>query len=743
MRPFLLESNDPLPRSARLLGCRRNPFGMNMLRTLHAPFGGLRRGRSGALVLALALGLGALLGPEGRSASVAPVADNQVHYEIDARLEDGSFILHGSERITWTNGTADEVGDLWFHTYLNAFSNTASTHLTESGGRAKGGQKVEWEWGWCKVDHVELLDPAGDVELTPSLAWRTPDDENTEDRTVFSVDLPRPVGPGETITLRVEWESKLPRVRRRTGYKDDFMLVAQWFPKLGVYEEGEGWNCHQFHANTEFFSDYGTYEVSLDLPERYEDKVGGSGVLTRTHQAGKDRVMVNFEAPSEEDRARLDRTGKAPRIHDFTWTADPKFEVHEFTFRWSDWTKDWAQEIEEVQEALGDTKDLTLRDVQVTVLIQPERADQAERHFDATASALFFYGLWFGEYPYEHITVVDPAWGAGAAGGMEYPTIFTCGTSMGTEVAMHRPESVTVHECGHQFFYGLVGTNEFEHAWMDEGLNSYADSEVLWRRYGPSRASKRYSMLPVWGTDLTPTEGGGPVLAALSGRKVPLDVLGVTVEPLGRSGLLDWWCDQPLLSLSPQHTDPRWGDRAGYLRDPDGDPVDTAAWQYHDRGSYRCNSYPRPAVVLRSLEGLVGRDVFLRGMRHYSETWRYRHPDPDDFFTAFNEGAGVDMSWYFDELFRGTGTVDWQVEVDQKAVKPAEGLFPGEDGAYAERETEADVGGWHAEVTIHRKGTLRLPVVIQVTLADGTQLAAWALYHVEGGLIRRIWFVKG
>ena len=135
-------------------------------------------------------------------------------------------------------------------------------------------------------------------------------------------------------------------------------------------------------------------------------------------------------------------------------------------------------------------------------------------------------------------------------------------------------------------------------------------------------------------------------------------------------------------------------------------------------------------MVLRSLEGLVGRDVFLRGMRHYSESWRYRHPTPDDFFTAFNEGAGVDMSWYFDELFRGTGTVDWQVEVAQKKVKPTEGMFPGEDGSYALREpgapSEAAKAAWHTQVTIHRKGELRLPVVWQVTFADGkTERFTW------------------
>ena len=126
-------------------------------------------------------------------------------------------------------------------------------------------------------------------------------------------------------------------------------------------------------------------------------------------------------------------------------------------------------------------------------MIHPERIEQADRHIKATGAALFFYGLWFGEYPYSQITVVDPAWGGGGASGMEYPTLFTCGTRLFTTEDMHSPEGVTVHECGHQFWYGLVGNNEFEAAWLDEGFNSFTDSEVMWRVYGPRRQTTSYS----------------------------------------------------------------------------------------------------------------------------------------------------------------------------------------------------------------------------------------------------------
>jgi len=682
--------------------------------------------------------------PEGLSPSVledapselaAPAAaENRVHYKINASLNVEGHMLSANETIEWHNGSADSVPDLWFHTYLNAFANTESTHLTEGEGRLRG-VKAKDGWGWMRIRRITVInnvDPSRNVEIFDSMQWEAPDDGNEADRTVFSVTLPEPVPAGGSVTVQVEWESQLPRVRRRTGYKDDFILAAHWFPKLGVYQEGKGWNCHQFHLNTEFFSDYGTYDVTLDLPARYEGKVNASGVMTLGRLTGDDRYRATFKAPSDEDLEKADRTGRVPRVHDFTWTADPKFVPKEFTFQYSEWKQRYPGEVEFVQGALGSDKDIELRPVRVTVMIQPERVDQAERHFEATAAGLFFYGLWFGEYPYEHVTVVDPAWGGGAAGGMEYPTLFTCGTSLGTEPDMHRPESVTVHECGHQFWYGLVGNNEPENAWMDEGFNSYTDSEVLWRHYGPQRSATWYSKVAVYGKPMAPLHGGGSVLQALSGRR--LEVPGFvpylknkSISPMGKSGLVDWWREQPLMGLAPEETDPRWGDRSGYLRDAWVDKVDTPVWEYANSASYRTNSYPRPAVILRSLEGLVNRDVFLRGMRHYAETWRYKHPTPDDFFATFNDGAGVDMNWYFEELFRGTGTVDWSVSVSSKALEQPRGEYEDQSGIWSEPEEPwEEVVGHRAKIMIKREGTLSLPLDIRVTFeGDKVENVVW------------------
>lgn len=684
--------------------------------------------------LLAAVGLAAILAtapcaqpplPQGVAApsAAAVPGDNRVDYRIEARLDGETKRLEASETLTWTNRSGEAVSDLWFHLYHNAFSNNRSTHLVEAKGDLRGHQMDEG-WGWQRVTAVRVVgNGSTPTDLTTTLTYRRPDDDNEDDRTVFSVDLPAPVASGQTIKVEVEWEAQIPRVRRRTGYKDDFLLMAHWFPKLGVYEAGRGWNCHQFHANTEFFSDYGTYQVTLDLPVEYAGKVYGSGKKTNDDE-GSDRYVVTFTAPSPADQMRTDATGKSPVVHGFAWTANPRFEKLARTFDAGDWAEDYADHYAYIEGILGDSFDVSLRNVDVTALVHPERFEQAERHVDATEAALFFYGLWWGEYPYEHVTVVDPPWGGRAAGGMEYPTLFTCGTRLFTEPEMYQPESVTVHEAGHQFWYGLVGNNEFEAAWLDEGFNSYTDSEVLQIVYGPRRATTDYASVPIYGVPVASTRPRGAVGEVLSLREIPLP-FGIPFEPIKPSGFLDYWRDQPRLTFVPQESDPRWGDRTGYLRSPDTDPIDTWAWQYADRESYGTNSYRRTASSLRTLRGVVGDEAFYRGMRHYSETWRYRHPYPDDFFRAFQEGAGVECQWYFDEVFRGTATGDWSVEVSQARRPKKRGMFQGEGGEFLEMpeddgDDEEKKEPWLVEVLLRSEGGLRFDIPVRMTFTDGT-----------------------
>ena len=667
----------------------------------------------------------------------------ETHYTIRAKLLDApgnpdQRRLSGELELEWVNHTEDAVGDLWFHLHHNAYANNRSVHLTEAQGRLRG-VKVDRGWGYQQVTGIRAMG----ADLLPALEFVPSDGEQyAEDRTVFRVELPTVVYPGERVSVNLEWESLVPRVRRRTGHHEDFLLMAHWFPKLGVYEGGRGWNCHQFHMNTEFYADYGTYDVTLDLPAQYYQrseegrgtlKVAASGVQVGgvVEDPETERIRVRFLAPGPEDRDRLDPLAKAarlprPQVHGFAWSADPDYVVRTYEFDAGAWRTRHPQYEVDILDAVNANPDwqtaeeFALQPVTVRVFVQPEHAEQADRHAEATMAALFLYGLWWGDYPYAEVSVIDPAWGASAAGGMEYPTLFTCGTSMFTERSMHRPESVTVHEAGHQFWYGLVGNNEYEAAWLDEGFNSYTDSEVLLRQYGPQRASTRYAGLPVWGKRPSSLPDGGNLGGILNGRSWKVPTRSERLQPLGSSAFLDFWRDQPFLTFAPEFSDPIRGDRAGYLRDPDTDPIETWAFHYCDRNSYRTNSYPRTAASLRTLRDLVGSTLFLRGMRHYSEQWRYRHPYAEDFYAAFQEGSGEDVAWFFDDVFRGTKTADWSVGVRQPRTPKPAGLFQLPDGSWGPPPEEGEPGAPSPggelayDVVVRRDGDLILPVDVEV-----------------------------
>jgi len=156
------------------------------------------------------------------------------------------------------------------------------------------------------------------------------------------------------------------------------------------------------------------------------------------------------------------------------------------------------------------------------------------------------------------------------------------------------------------------------------------------------------------------------------------------------------------------------------------DPIAMPAWQFADYRSYRAKSYQGTALTLRTLSSVIGEDSFRRGMHHFSTTWRYRHPYPDDFYAAFQEGAGVDVSWFFQELFEEVGSVDWKVEVVQAERESRAGLFQGEEGRFMpppEETTSGEDGAevpWRVSVLLRREGEVRIDLPYRLVYADGT-----------------------
>lgn len=597
------------------------------------------------------------------------------NYTLSARLNPPDKSVTGHETLVWTNDSPDSVSELQFHLYMNAFKNSKSTFIRESGGQLRGDRLQKDSWGYIDIRRMQI---AGGADLTKSIQFIAPDDGNGDDQTVIRVPLPKPLPPGQQIQLESDFYTKFPHVYARAGYHGDFFLGGQWFPKIGVWEKAgmryattSQWNCHQYHASTEFYADYGKYAVDLTAPSNFV--VGATGVEKAARKNADGTTTHSFYQEN---------------VHDFAWTAQPNYQRFERTF---DAEREvTAPELTEIALRLGVShEDARLSNVRMILLLQPEHSGQADRHFQAVSNAIKYFGLWYGRYPHATITVVDPPMGAGGAAGMEYPTFITGGTSWLIGKNDGTPEEVVVHEFGHQFWQGLVGSNEFEEAWMDEGFNTYSTGKVMDKAYGA--------------------------------RTLPLDLAGIPMSYVMRL---------PTITSDEM-------DRAGYLALPKADDLWRRAWQYQSFGSYGVNSYMRTGMMMRTLENTIGEAVMGKVMRTYQQRWRYGHPAAPDFIKVVNEVSGKDMGWFFQQFLYSSNVADYAVAsagsqpehtatgvLDQagghKTVTSADASKTDKDLARNKKES------FRTKITIRREGEVIYPVNIFIRFENGeTERRQW------------------
>jgi hypothetical protein len=584
-----------------------------------------------------------LTGTAGAQEALSP---RNANYTIEVALDPEAKTLTGSQTLSWTNIQDQPTRELWFHLYWNGWRNDRSTWMVEDRirGRSSNRKPKPGDWSSLEVDAARLVTSGGgeSVDLMPTFRFVSPDDQNRHDRTVAVITLPEEVAPGETVEIEMDWRAKIPRTFARTGFRGDNFFIAHWFPKLGVFE-GDGWNCHQFHSATEFYSDYGVYDVTITIPEEFV--VGSSG-----------RRVEHFD---NNDGTWTHRYQQGD-IHAFTWTASP----------------DYLEQTKRFEEE-------GLPPVDMRLLYQPEHAGQVERHFDATRVALKYYGTWFGAYPYGHVTIIDPAYGLGA-GGMEYPTIFTAGSRLFNPFGGGSPEGVTIHEAGHQFWYGLVGNNEFEHAWIDEGFNSFGDARAYDAAYGDMHYVKRYFSPPGTGA-----RGFFPLL--FEDLTESRDFFGYRIS--------------------------------GFRYTPTTEAMSKNTFQYFPATAGSL-SYSKTALWLATLEEYLGWDTLQAIMSTFFERYTFGHPSPEDFFAIANEISGQDLGWFWDQVYYSSNDFDYAIDSVRSAPLDISGLT-GEEGALRFQkggsESAGDSTTYRTEVVVRRNGAATFPVEIALIFEDGTE----------------------
>jgi hypothetical protein len=588
--------------------------------------------------------LSLMAAPLARTQSIAtnsptPLSVRVTAYNIDARLDTDKKSLDATETLSYKNLTGQPLASFPFHLYLNAFrpqsTFTSETHFT--GGIRDSEKENNYPPEKIGGITVSQISADGYGDLTGAMHFIAPDDGNSEDHTVAEVTLPHPLAPGEVITFHLAFHDQFPLSIARNGYKRDFIMGGQWFPKPGVFWHG-AWNCHQYHSTTEFFSDFGTFQVRLTVPKRYV--IGASGVPVGESDNGDGTKSLAFYG---ED------------IGDFAFAASPHFTVTDGVY----------------SSSMGSVK--------IHVLALAAHPAAGMRYLNIIHSTLAEFDKRYGPYPYKIITVIDPEPGS-QIGGMEYPTLFTGDTSWFEPT--HVTEVTAEHEFGHQYWYGMVATNEFEDAWLDEGINSYTEVSVI-----------------------------GSIL----GRHTSV-------------------FDRRWANASDDELE-----RMEYVIRPDFDPVTRWAFKFRDSASYGGVTYGKSASLLATLGNMIGHDTMDEAMRTYFMKFRFTHPTTEDFLRTIEAVAVArgratvitpDPSWptgfadvppvnsslrpYFNQAVYGTQVLDYTV--DSVSSDPVEWWMPEPKDEKARKQT-----AYKSTVYLHRKGDFILPVTVDVVFDDGTR----------------------
>lgn len=574
-----------------------------------------------------------------------------VDYVLTARYDEDLHQIDGRARITWRNRGPSAVQSLPMHLYMNGFRSPDTAWMQQARGQHRG-QRLDPDapWGYIDVTRVERVGGEGTDGNPGRTSLRH---QEARDPSLMTVWLDQPVPPGEAVELELAFTTQLPRVFARTGFADRYVMAGQWFPKPGVLEPDGTWKAHVFTLFSEFYADFGDYDVELDLPG--DLVAGATGILvSRTEEGARQRLRYH-----------------AQMVHDFAWSAGP-----------------------DLVEAWGEHEGIRIR-----ALVPKERAEEGPLHVEAQRAALASMEPRFGAYPWSTITIVDPPDGAEGAGGMEYPTFYTTSPvstipaplrALGFDVRLGY--FTTIHEFGHQYFQGLLASDEFAQPWLDEGLNSYSNLLVYVDWFGDDG-------------------GDGPWMVKVAGH--PLAVFDGIRLTQGESWSIEP-IDQPAGSFSPL------------------------------AGGYGPATYGKTASFMHTLRRVVGPAAFDAAMRTYAERFRFRHPTSDDLRATFDEvlgervvlghtesGQPIELSLhdFFEQVLHTTREVDFRVHklVNQPILGPV-GWRRDEHGTLVggEPPPERPPEGWKDEdlegvVVVHRRGELVIPVEIEVELGDGTR----------------------
>ncbi len=537
----------------------------------------------------------------------------EVHTRIEVFLDDETHFLHGREEIDYINHSPDTLRHIYIHLWPNAYKNDRTAFTEQQVRHRKTAFYFAKEKNRGYVDSLDFQ--VDGYTATSASSITTPD--------ITRIELPKPLLPGEKIQITTPFRVKLPKVFSRLGHTGQAYFISQWFPKPAVYDR-KGWHPLPYLDYGEFYSEVGSYDVTITLPRNYVVMATGN-CTDETENTWLDS-MAQADLPPDtlyrNSWPASDVTTKTIRfreenVHDFAWFADKRWIVR----------KDTA-----IVPGTG-------AQVATYAAFLPGSQKQWIKATDYLKETIHHYSDHVGAYPYQTIKAIEGDMSAG--GGMEYPTVTVI--DKGANEMLQR---VLVHEAGHNWFYGILATNERDHAWMDEGMNTFYEKKTL-------AATRHKDTIPVINTLISGLESIEEILyfQAAASRT-----------------------DQPLAQTSANFTALNYG--AGV--------------------------YQKTALMLEWLEAYMGPETFRAAMHDYYNTWKFKHPYPEDFRRILEKHTDKSVEWFFGGALETDQPVDFKIRKVRKR----------NDSAH---------------IFIRNKSDFAAPAGIDVMQDDSTTATIWSL----------------
>jgi hypothetical protein len=549
--------------------------------------------------------------PTANNTYIPEYWQQEVNYLIRVELDDKNHYLRGYEEFIYTNRSPNVIDEIFIHLWPNAFKDQSSAFAAQQliNGSTRFYDSKPENRGF--IDSLRFQINGVETSYKPYVK----DGKSHID--IAHIILKQPLKPNESIKVSTPFRVKLPNSYSRLGHVAQQYQITQWYPKPAVYDR-YGWHPMPYLSQGEFYSEFGTFDVYITLPKNYV--VGATGELQNNPEeeawlqkreqrsnfllndtarsSKKDVFMLDFPANSKKTlHYRQDR------VHDFAWFCDKQYYIQTSVVE------------------LPKTK----RKVKTVALFNHKDRKAWKKATEFVNDAVYYYSDMVYEYPYSRCTAVDGALSAGA--GMEYPMITVLGGS--SEGSLR---TVTVHEVGHNWFYGLLANNERRYPWMDESINSYYEHRVL---------AKMVERLKKAEKDSTKNkEASLNVNSEMKNRQLSL-TLGAKGFDIGEDMMAKFGSYYSIGANTDQALDQHS--------------------QAYTNTNYGTMIYMKGALSLEWLASYLGENVFDRCMQTYAAQWAFKHPDPSDMQAVFEAVSGENLSWFFSDYLSRAENIDLKI----------------------------------------------------------------------------------